>query len=180
MNRNKIIGKKVVLRPIEMSDAPRFVVWLNDPAVNKFVLKRSITLNEEQKWIRSLKKAKKTEHHFAIDTNKGVHVGSIALFVKIPNQMATFGILIGDKNYWNKGYGTDATKTILEYGFNRLKLHRIQLEVYKYNPRAIRVYKKLSFKLEGIRRQSNLYKGTFYDDLIMGILKSEWKKINKK
>lgn len=171
--------KKVILRPIKLSDAPRFVKWLNESTVNKFVTKRAITLKEELKWIRSLAKIRKIEHHFAIDTKEGIHIGSTALFLKPQNKMATFGILIGDKRYWNKGYGTDATKTILAYGFNKLKLHRIQLEVYQYNPRAIRVYKKLGFKLEGIRRQANFYRGKFHDDLLMGILKSEWQKLNK-
>jgi hypothetical protein len=58
-------------------------------------------------------------------------------------------------------------------------LHRIELDVYEYNPRAIKVYKRLGFKQEGIKREHNLYKGNYYDTLHMGLLKKEWKQIKK-
>lgn len=173
-------GNKVILRPIKMGDASRFVKWLKDPEVNKFITRKPATIKDEKQWIKNLVKLKKIEHHFAVETNEGIHIGSASLFLNLKDKNAKFGILIGDKNYWDKGYGTDITKTILNYGFTKLKLHRIQLRVYEYNSRAINVYQKLGFKLEGIKREDVLYKGKFYNHLLMGILKNEWIKLNKK
>jgi len=141
-------GKKTTLRPIALKDAPRFVKWMNDPAVNKFLAKRKLTLKEEIKWIKGLRKDK-INKIFAIDTIDGAHIGSIGLHdLDKLNKCAVYGINIGNKKYWSKGYGTDASNTILKYGFEKLKLHRIELHVYDYNKRAYALYKKLGFKKE--------------------------------
>jgi len=168
-------GKKVVLRSIKMGDAPRFVKWFNDPEFNRFMLVRKITMREEIKWLKSLPKKKDTDCVFAIEV-KGKHIGSAGLHqINNTHHNATFGIMIGDKNFWDQGYGTDASQVIINFGFNKLKLHRIGLDVYEYNPRAIKVYKRLGFKLEGRKREYTRFQGKYYDALEMGLLKSEWK-----
>lgn len=68
-------------------------------------------------------------------------------------------------------------KTVLDFGFKKLKLHRIELDVYNYNKRAIGLYKKMGFKIEGIKREHNFYKGKFYSTYYMSILDREWKKL---
>lgn len=158
-----------------MSDAERFVMWLEDSEVNKYTTRKPVPLDEEKKWIRGLPKDKESMH-FAIDTVEGIHIGSIALaHINKRDNRAMYGILIGDKNYWGKGYGYTASKLILSYGFKNLKLNRIVLFVYEYNTRGIALYKKLGFKEEGRLRQNTKYKGKYYDDIVMSILKSEWK-----
>jgi RimJ/RimL family protein N-acetyltransferase len=172
-------GKKVILRPIKMSDAPRFVKWLNDREVYQYLQAhdRRLTLKKELKWIKQNLKdlAKK---NFAIETLEHQHIGSVSLDVNKENNRAIFGIFIGDRNYWNRGCGTDAARTIINYGFSTLKLHRVELDVMIYNERAIKVYKRLGFKLEGRLRDRNRYLGKFYDVLRMSILEREWKKKN--
>ena len=173
-------GEKVVLRPIILADAPRFVKWFNDPEFNKFMNIRSTTLEQEKRWIKDLSKKKKTDLALAIETSAGVHIGSTGLHqINLTHKHATFGIMIGNKKYWNRGYGTDAAKTILDYGFLKLKLHRIDLGVYEYNHRAMNVYKKLGFKIEGKMREFNLYKSQYYNDYHMSILDREWKTRSK-
>lgn len=174
-----IKGEKTVLRPIKLSDAPRFVKWFADPEVTQFIVTKRITLAEERKWIRGLAKQKK-QLTLAIATIDGVHIGSIGFHkISTSDKNATFGIVIGDKRYWNQGHGTDAMKAFVNYGFQKLKLHRIDLEVYENNPRAIAVYKNLGFKKEGIKRERLLRKRKFYDSIIMGILENEWRVKNK-
>jgi RimJ/RimL family protein N-acetyltransferase len=173
-------GKKVVLRPIKMSDAPRFVKWFNDPEVGKFVSTRVKDLKEEISYINNLKKDK-AQHHFCIDTNGGIHIGSLALReVSKNNRSADLGIIIGDKSHWSKGYGSDAMAIVINFGFKKLKLHRIYLDVFSYNERAIKMYTKLGFKHEGNFRESYFWNGKFWDTYHMSILKREWKGINKK
>ena len=173
-------GEKIVLRPIRMDDAPRFVKWFNDPDVNKFILNRSLTLPQERKYIQErLKKKAKDNLHFCIDTKEGAHIGAIDIRgIHKRDKDAGFGIIIGDKDYWGNGYGTDAMKTLLNYGFLKLKLHRVYLTVYSYNKRAIKLYEKLGFKHEGVNREGNFWNGRFWDSYRMAILDREWKRKN--
>lgn len=166
------------MRSFRLSDAPSFVRWLNDPEVDRFLRAgaKKITLKEEIKWIKNLSKKIKTEKHFAIDTIQGNLVGSCGLSLSLKNKNAVLGIGIDDKRYWNQGLGTEATKMLIDYGFKKLKLHRIDLKVYSYNGRAIKVYKKLGFKFEGMQREEVFYKGKYYDLIQMGLLSREWKR----
>jgi RimJ/RimL family protein N-acetyltransferase len=168
-------GEKVILRPIKLSDAPRFVKWFNDPQVNKFMFLRKISLKEEKKWIKNSLKDK-TKINLAIETKEGLHIGTTGLELNQQNCRAYFGIIIGEKEYWSRGYGTDAARTILNFGFKKLKLHRVDLDVYDYNPRAQKLYKKLGFKKEGVKREHNFYNGKFRNVVYMGLLAGEWKK----
>ncbi len=164
-----------MLRPIQMSDAGRFVKWLNDPSIHKFLQTRKhLTLSEEKKWIKSAIKSK-SHKNFAIETLNGTHIGSTSLEVNFDHSRAVFGIFIGEKKYWNQGLGSEAAKLIIDYGFKELKLHRIELGVLEYNPRAIKVYKRLGFKDEGIKRDFIKFKGNYYNDYHMSILDKEWK-----
>ncbi len=171
-------GTKVILRTVRINDAERFVKWFNDPEVNKFLLLRSMKLNEERKWIKDrLKNLLKDKIHFCIDTKEGEHIGACGLDnIQKRNQRADLGIMIGNKKYWNQGFGTDAMTTLINYAFSKLNLHRLGLDVYDYNKRAISVYKKLGFKLEGTVREGNFYKNKFSDYYVMGLLDREWKK----
>jgi RimJ/RimL family protein N-acetyltransferase len=168
-------GKKIILRPIKMSDAPRYVKWLSDSDVHKFTTRKGITLKEEKKWIRELPK-KKNEKTFAIETRNKVHIGSVGLRIKPMDENAILGILIGDKRYWSSGYGTDAMRTILQYGFEKLKLHKISLGVFSYNPRAINLYLDMGFEIQGIYEEDIRWKSKYYDLYQMALFKNKWQK----
>ncbi len=175
-------GKKVNLRPTLLDDAPYFVKWFNDPTVNKFLFYRSITLVQERKIIKErLSKQTKDNIHFCIETKDGVHIGATSFTgIGKRNRNATWGIIIGDKKYWSQGYGTDAMTTIFNFGFQKLKLHRIEFDIYNYNKRAIGLYKKLGCKVEGVKKGHNFWDGKFWDTYSMAILDKEWKRRNKK
>jgi RimJ/RimL family protein N-acetyltransferase len=92
---------------------------------------------------------------------------------------AWVGIGIGIREYWGKGYGTDAMKILLRYGFTQLNLSRIQLDVFSYNQRGIASYEKAGFKPEG-RLHGNLLKaGVRYDEVFMGILRRDWEALQE-
>jgi RimJ/RimL family protein N-acetyltransferase len=84
------------------------------------------------------------------------------------------GIGLGYRSYWGQGYGTDATRLILRFGFTELNLHRISLTVFDYNVRAIQVYTKLGFVEEGRAREFLQRDGRRWDMVFMGLLRSEW------
>jgi RimJ/RimL family protein N-acetyltransferase len=102
-------------------------------------------------------------------------IGFIGLFVPVwQHGDAWVGIGIGEREYWGKGYGTDAMRLVLRYGFQELNLHRVTLGVFSYNPRAIRSYEKAGFTVEGRERSILQRDGSRADIIIMGILRQEW------
>jgi RimJ/RimL family protein N-acetyltransferase len=90
------------------------------------------------------------------------------------SRKAEIGIMIGDKRYWNKGYGTEAMRLILQHGFETLNLHRLYLRVFSDNSRAVRTYEKAGFVLEARMRETNFDNGRYRDDLMMSMLRPEW------
>jgi RimJ/RimL family protein N-acetyltransferase len=87
---------------------------------------------------------------------------------------------IGEQDFWNKGYGSDAMRLMLRYGFTELNLHRVSLNVYAYNLRGIHSYEKCGFKPEGRIREFVLRDGQRSDMLHMGILRDDWEKLDVK
>jgi len=87
------------------------------------------------------------------------------------------GIAIGEKAYWNKGYGQDATKLLLDYGFNLLNLNNIMLGVFSFNERAVNCYRKVGFKEIGRRRQARIIGGKKFDVILMDILAEEFESV---
>jgi len=101
-------------------------------------------------------------------------IGAIGLFVDWPHKDAWVGIGIGERDLWGKGYGTDAMRLILRYGFTEMNLRRISLALHAYNARAQRSYEKAGFRLEGQMRQDQLKEGRRSDTVFMGLLHEEW------
>jgi RimJ/RimL family protein N-acetyltransferase len=89
------------------------------------------------------------------------------------------GIGLGEREYWGKGYGSDALRLILRYAFQELGLQRVTLTVFEYNPRAIRSYEKVGFIHEGRCRKAIHRDGERADLLVMGILRQEWLELVK-
>jgi RimJ/RimL family protein N-acetyltransferase len=84
------------------------------------------------------------------------------------------GIFIGEKSYWNRGYGEEALRLLMDYAFNLLNLNNLMLNVYAFNSRAINCYKKIGFKEVGRRRQARRIQGKSYDIIYMDILAEEF------
>ncbi|MFZ6026225.1 MAG: GNAT family N-acetyltransferase [Chloroflexota bacterium] len=87
------------------------------------------------------------------------------------------GIGIGEEDFWGKGYGTEALRLFLGYVFREMNLRRVSLNVFGYNPRAIRSYEKCGFKIEGRLREAILKEGKRWDVVFMGILREEWEQL---
>jgi len=175
-------GKKIVLRPLKISDAERFCQWLDDPEVTKFLSIYDLpkpTVKEEKVWIRSSRKDKKS-FRLAIDTIEGQHIGSTSLHnIDKFDQRAEFGIMIGDKKYWGQGCGSEVCKLMVDYGFKKMKLHRIHLTYIAYNIRGRKAYEKVGFKFEGRLRDHIFRDGYWHDEIHMGLLRSEWTRAKK-
>ncbi|MCJ7733036.1 MAG: GNAT family N-acetyltransferase [Anaerolineales bacterium] len=178
-----IIGDQIRFRAIEKEDLPNFVTWLNDPEVRHGLsLILPLSLAEEEDWFGEMLKKSPFERPLAIeiqpDPQKDVwsFVGNCGLFgIDWQNRSAEIGIHIGEKKYWDQGFGTKAMCLALKHGFENLNLHRLWLRVFETNQRAIRSYEKAGFILEGKFRQAQYLDGIYVDVMIMSVLKSEWK-----
>lgn len=121
---------------------------------------------------------KKESKVFAIKMSQDNNIIGIAGFDDIifENNVATLFIGIGNSTLRGRGYGKEAMNLLLNYGFNHMKLHRIQLNVLEFNLSAIKLYEKSGFKKEGVFREFVLRDNKRYDLLLYGLLKSEWEK----
>ena len=175
-------GKKVILRPVRRSDLKLFLRWFNDQEVAQYLsIYLPITEMGEEKWIEELGKEQKDKKvMFVIETEEEKRpIGTCGLHeIDYKNQHASFGVSIGEKDYWSKGYGTEATKLIIDYGFNQLNLNRVSSSAFRFNERSRNLHKKLGFKEEGCCRQRWFRNGKFQDCIMFGLLRKDW--INKK
>lgn len=173
----KIKGDRLYLSPMNVNDAGIYTKWLNDKEVIENIggHSRMITLQEEKEWI--IKNS--NDYNFAIVLkDKDRLIGNVSLMdVDLIHQTAELGIFIGEKDDRRKGYGKEAIKLILDYGFNTLNLNNIMLKVYAFNENAIKTYKKVGFKTFGVRRQCHYRDGLVYDVVYMDILKNEFNEI---
>jgi RimJ/RimL family protein N-acetyltransferase len=172
-----IQGTKVRLRALEPGDLPHFVRWLNDPETRRFMnVRYPLSMTEEEAWWEHFVQ-NRSDHIFAIETREGAYIGNIGLHgIEPENRRAELGVIIGDQRYWGQGYGTDAIRTMVTWAFEYLNLNRISLRVFAYNTRAIRAYEKAGFQREGAMRQARYTDGEYYDEIIMGVLRDEFRK----
>jgi RimJ/RimL family protein N-acetyltransferase len=174
-----IRGEKVFLRPSERSDIPTFVRWFSDGETTRYLKMRApMSLASEEKWFEAmLERQGKSDYHFVICLlADGRAIGTAGLHeLDLASGSAAFGISIGEKDEWSKGYGTDALNAICDFGFGELRLERIWLEVYAPNARARRSYEKAGFTLEGTQRRAHFANGEHLDTHVMSLLRDEWR-----
>jgi len=194
-----IYGDRIRFRAVEREDLPTFKKWINDPEVRQGLgVYLPLSSEDEEEWFEGVRKHPPDERNLVIEVRQpdelSIPPGELASppelepseitwrmiggcsFFKLDgrNRSAEFGIMIGDKNYWNHGYGTEAVRLLVKHGFNTLNLNRIYLRVLENNPRAIRAYEKVGFIHEGRQRQAEYKDGGYLDLLVMSFLKDEF------
>jgi RimJ/RimL family protein N-acetyltransferase len=170
----KLIGEKCYLSPIDANDAEKFAEWLNDleVSINLRPYNEMISLENEKVFINNVSKG----HTYSIiDIEQDELIGNCGFSdIDHVNQTGQARIFIGNRKYWNKGYGREALSLLIDYGFKALNLHNIMLVVYEYNKGAKKCYEKVGFKQIGIRREA-LYRNLRKHNIIyMDILPSEF------
>jgi RimJ/RimL family protein N-acetyltransferase len=173
-----IRGEQVYLRPAERADIDLFVRWFADAETTRFLSTRApFSKAMEEKWFESMVEQQgKRQYHFVICLLADDRAIGTAGFHHVNQEdgNATFGISIGEKAEWSKGYGTDALRAICDFGFGQLRLERIELDVYVTNRRAERSYEKAGFVSEGVLRHAQFADGRFQDLRRMSLLREEW------
>jgi RimJ/RimL family protein N-acetyltransferase len=172
-------GENIILVPPRREFIDIYLKWMTDPEITQYLMIfRPITREIEEEWFNSLKN-NPNSFLFSIifpKENLEILIGNCSIDVDWKNRVGNCGIVIGEKEYQGRGYGTEAMKLLVSYGFNTLNLNRIELETYSFNTRAFKSYLRVGYKEEGRRRQAIYVDGEYYDSIFFGILKEEWKK----
>ncbi|HNR63289.1 MAG TPA: GNAT family protein [Thermotogota bacterium] len=171
-------GKRLFLRPYEKGDAKIVLAYRNDPEIMKFLIPGipyPLSVLEEERWIED--QARETERKsFAIILKEtGEYIGGCGFNeINWKARVATIGIFLGQP-FWNKGLGTEAFQILIDFAFTELNMNKLKLFVFSFNKRAMRSYEKNGFKVEGVLRQEIFRDGQYHDEIVMGLLVSEWK-----
>lgn len=176
-------GKRAKLSPIKRHHIESFLKWFNDPEITQYLIAyRPMTRMAEEEWIENLKNNDNIHFSIVVPNEDGSEklIGNCGLHnIDWKNRVGEVGIVIGEKEYQNKGFGTEAMEILLEYGFNTVNLNRIELYTYSFNIAALKSYKKVGFIEEGKKRQSIWINGSYHDAIMMGILVEEWREKKK-
>ncbi len=173
----KLVTKRLCLRLWKKSDASKLVEMFDDKSISKFIYQVPYPYKKKDALEFLNDYAKKKEHKaFAIFRKKdNALVGAIAL-KDINKKLKSAAIgYSSHRKYRNKGYMTEAAKRILDYGFKKLKLNRIEIRCAKDNQASKKVINKLGAKQEGILRDECIVNGKFHDHLVHSILRKEYK-----
>ncbi|MGE5549832.1 MAG: GNAT family N-acetyltransferase [Bacteroidota bacterium] len=170
-----LTGKTVRLRPFHRSDLPSMVRWNNDPEVEYFVdCDLPKDLHACEIWFAD-NIPSRDYRLFALEDENGRLIGDLELdHISWRTGEAELRIRIGEKDYWNKGYGTDAVSTLLEMAFGAMDLRRIYLRVYRFNRRAIKCYEKCGLRKQGVLQRKNSRGSEWKDIVLMAIERDCW------
>ena len=170
-------GERVRLRPVEEGDLPLFLRWLNDPDVSYWLSDRpELSLEAEREWYDEMR-GDPARLVWCIETEEGRPIGNLGFqAIDETHGRATLGIVIGEKGRWGRGYGTEAIRQALRYGFQELGLRRVDLEVDEDNHRGIRCYEKCGFVREGLLRAHRLRRGQPVNAVVMAVLLGEFER----
>ncbi len=182
MNTNLYIGEKIRLAARDpKEDAARMVTWQSDTEFSRLMDSDPVRLfnaSQNTTWIEKQQKGDAfTGIEFTIYTlEEGKPIGFVGLDgISWHNRTSWVGIGIGERDYWGKGYGTEAMNMIARYAFEELGLYRINLNVFAYNKRAIKSYEKVGYKVEGKTREAVHRDGKRWDVIFMGLLAKDFR-----
>lgn len=169
-------GRLITLRPVKSEDADAVFASQKDDEVSRLTgTLETFTLEQVKAHYANVGDAPDRVDYAIISKVDNSFVGEVVLnAIDSANRSANFRIALMSQEQFGKGYGTEATRLMVKHGFESLNLHRIDLEVFAFNPRAIHVYEKVGFVKEGLKRDVLFWEGQYHDAVIMGFLKPDY------
>ncbi len=168
-------GEKVALGPAGLSLIPQLQRWLNDFEVGRTTW-GVLPLTLEDAEARYRRNTGGGSVSFVIYERVTLRSIGTTLLTEIDHRhrTASFGLVIGERDCWGKGYGTETARLMLDYAFNALDLHNVMLTMQAYNKGAMRAYEKAGFRIVGRRREAHKLGGRLYDEIFMDCLATEF------
>ena len=172
--RFMIAGEHVILRAFEREDAERCYRWMNDPNIVRTLKSRyPIAFQNEAEWLERAMHSHTNERHFAIERKDDrAHIGNASIHdIDWVSRTAAFGLFVGEPSAWNRGFGSDAIRTLVRFAFEEMNLHKLRINVFEYNDRAKHVLETHGFVQEGRLRREFYREGSYHDLLILSIFR---------
>jgi RimJ/RimL family protein N-acetyltransferase len=170
-------GRQTILRLLRKStDLEACLRWINDPEVTPFLKSfLPVTEKSEEEWFDSIGKSQ-TNIVLGIETlSDHVFIGIMSLNrINFKDGVATTGAVIGEKEYWGKGYGKDAKMTLLDYAFNVLNLRKICSSAKAFNERSLRYNLRCGYHKEGCRPAQFFFNGQYWDEIFLAVFRDDW------
>ncbi len=173
-----LTGSRVVLRRHVPENLACFRRWYADPEIARLARYQEAPMrHDEIERFFTARVVGRDSLAMAIHERSGNRLVGTCAFSQLDgdNGSALYHITIGEKDAWGRGYGTEATRLMLDHAFGSLGLHRIALFVFEFNERAIRAYQRCGFVIEGRSRESIFRDGRWWDEIAMSVLESDWK-----
>jgi RimJ/RimL family protein N-acetyltransferase len=172
-----LTSQRVTLKPLTEYDMPYFVKWYSDPEIMRLTGDvEPLTQEKYAQWYRNTcNDANKVWFTIVVNENQRVIGDAGLLRMFRPWQTTDMGVVIGEKDMWGQGYGTDAGRRLLQYVFYDLGFHRVAIGVVGFNTRAVRFWTGLGFQQEGVQREGYYCDNTYSDFIMMSILEDEYR-----
>lgn len=170
-----LTGGKLYLRNLESADLDgEYLDWLNDEEVTKFLTSDFFPISKEkmEEYHRNVTMSSNNVMLAIVDKKSDKHIGNIKLGpINWISRIADLGVMIGDKEFWHKGYATEAIKLLLDYAFRRLNLHKVTAGVIAGHEASIKAFEKAGFEVEGRMKSQCFLDGKYCDSLYLGIIR---------
>jgi len=179
--RKSLIGGRVFRRPFSKRDLSHIQRWLNDAELVRLIGEVAPwSRADAEKWCRELL-ADKDRVWFVIVLKKEKRVIGEAGLLRMdrPSRSTDMTIIIGERDAWGKGYGKEVGHLLLSYAFEHLSFHRVSIGVVGFNKNALKFWRSLGFKKEGVERDAHFYDNKYSDGIMMSILEDEFRKSRK-
>lgn len=173
-------GNEVYLRSYERTDLPLMAGFLHDEEVTRLLFMGLLPSNLElmiEQWEQDQRSPNQVS--FAVcDKQSDEFIGTTGLYdIQWVMRTAEFRVFLGNKKFWNRGIGTECTKLMVVYGFDKLNLNKVWLGVNTENKGGVRAYEKAGMVREGVLRQEQYRNFRYYDAIRMSMLRSEYEKV---
>jgi len=174
-------GKRVYLRPLEKEDLPLIQKWANDPEIRRLTgeVAPMNGANAESFYTRVVEDRDRAWFVVVVRQDERP-IGEAGLLRMFSAWRTTdLSIVLGEKDVWNQGYGSEAIHLLLDYAFGNLNFHRVAIGVIGFNENALRFYEKVGFRREGIQRDGYFYAGRYSDFVMMSLLEEDYRALQR-
>lgn len=176
MNKDLIIkGEEISLRFMKKEDTELIVSWRNKEFVRKnFIFQKPFTIEGHLSWFKDMIQTGKAVQFIIMENTLQKEIGSVYFRdISMEHHKAEYGIFIGEEDALGCGYGTEAAKLAIKYGFDELKLHKIFLRVLEENKKAIKSYENAGFIREAFLKDDVYIQGSYRNIILMAVLETE-------
>ena len=171
--------ERIYLRALELDDYKTSIKWRNDSQIWDMLGGPKYFVSEayERKWVENTIFNPKDVKLAVCLLEVGKYIGNVYMTdIDEINRSCHSHVLIGDKDYWGKGYAREALMKAIEYMFNERNMHRIQANVLETNTQSLKMHKKCGYKVDGMLREAVFKAGRYQNQYVLSLLRDEFER----